>query len=318
MQTHIKCALSNLVVLAIYTTCVHAASTSNETVIKLNNEGVKKINSGDLKGAVSDFNEALKIQPDYDLAYQNKFIVYRKLKDYTSTIADFEKLQKNSSFASYPVNLEWIGEAYADQGVRRQKSGDISGALESFEKASLYSPDSSEYLHFRGVARQTAGDIKRGREDLELEKAISLNKKGVTKMNSGDLEGAIIDFGQALEIKPDYAAAYRNKFLAYHKMKAYATMIDSFETLSKNSKFKPDYIYLPFLGDAYADQGLSRQKSGDMAGALKSFEKANLYSPGMAEYLHYRGIAKRATGDTRGAKEDFEAEKQSFSLKSRD
>jgi Flp pilus assembly protein TadD len=95
-------------------------------------------------------------------------------------------------------------------------------------------------------------------------------------------------------------------------------MIADFEILQKLPSPDLELVSRPFIGDAFADQGLARHQSGDAAGALESFEKANLYSPGMAEYLHYRGLARQAVGDTKGANEDFETEKQSFRLKSRD
>jgi len=150
------------------------------------------------------------------------------------------------------------------------------------------------------------------------ETVIKLNNEGVKKINSGDYKGAVNCFSEAVKKAPDYDLGYYNRIIANHHLKNYATIIADFETLKKIPSGNPDLVYLPFIDDAYADQTLNRQKSGDMAGALKSLEKANLYSPGMAEYLHYRAVARQATGDSKGANEDLETEKQSFSLKSRD
>jgi tetratricopeptide (TPR) repeat protein len=136
-------------------------------------------------------------------------------------------------------------------------------------------------------------------------------------MLSGNLKGAVKDFSAALTIQPDYEIGYRNRLIAYYKMKDYKSTINDFETLQKMRSFDQNSVYLSEIGDAYAHQGLTRQKAGDIAGALESFDNANYYSPGTSEYLHYRGVAKKAAGDTDGANEDFELEKQSVSVKSR-
>ena len=136
-------------------------------------------------------------------------------------------------------------------------------------------------------------------------------------MNSGNLKGAVKDFNEALKIQPDYEVGYRNKFIAYYKMKNYKSMVDDFEALQEMRYFDPNSVYLSQIGDAYLHQGLIRQKAGDLPGALECFDKANIYSPGTAEFLHCRGVARKAAGDIQGAQEDFEMEKQSESIKSR-
>jgi tetratricopeptide (TPR) repeat protein len=170
LQLNITRALSNLMAFAICTTCAHAETAPSEEVVSLNNSGVKKMNSGNLKGAVRDFNEALKIQPDYSVGYRNKFITYYKMKNYKSMIDDFEALQEMNYFEPNSVYMSQIGDAYVHQGLTRQKAGDLPGALENFDKANMYAPGTAEFLHYRGVAKKAVGDIQGANEDFEMEK----------------------------------------------------------------------------------------------------------------------------------------------------
>jgi tetratricopeptide (TPR) repeat protein len=170
LEFKIKHALSNLIALALCTSCVYAEDAPHDDVVALNNAGVKKMNSGNLKGAVRDFNEALKIQPDYSVGYRNKFIAYYKMKNYKAMVDDFEALQEMRYFDPNSVYLSQIGDAYVHQGLTRQKAGDLPGALENFDKANIYSPGTSEFLHYRGVARKAAGDLEGANEDFEMEK----------------------------------------------------------------------------------------------------------------------------------------------------
>lgn len=150
-----------------------------------------------------------------------------------------------------------------------------------------------------------------------LEGVAALNNEGVKKLKARNYKGAVKDFNAALQIQPDYEIGIRNKFIAYDKMKDYEAMIKDFEDLQQMHFFNQNSVYMSQVGDAYAHQGLARQKAGDFQGALESFDKANICSPGIREYLHYRGVMRKATGDAEGAEVDFMLEKQSESLKSR-
>jgi len=170
LRLPIRRAMSYLVTLATCTTCAYAESPPQEEVVALNNAGAKKMHSGNLKGAVRDFNAALKIQPDYSVGYRNKLIAYYKMKNYKAMIQDFEALQQTQYFDQNSVYMSEIGDAYLHQGLERQKAGNLPGALESFDNANNYAPGTKEYLHARGVARKASGDSQGAQNDFEMEK----------------------------------------------------------------------------------------------------------------------------------------------------
>ena len=94
--------------------------------------------------------------------------------------------------------------------------GNHEKALEVIQNARELNPDDFNLLVDEAYAYYNSGDKNKFTELLE--KAISINPNdyvlnyniGVMKSEMGDIEGAIISYKKALELKPDYTDAYRN------------------------------------------------------------------------------------------------------------
>ena len=50
-----------------------------------------KYNRGDYTGAIADYDKAIKLNPDYALAYTNRGLAKAQLKQYSEAIADLDK-----------------------------------------------------------------------------------------------------------------------------------------------------------------------------------------------------------------------------------
>ena len=55
------------------------------------NRGIACKAKGDLDGAIKDYNEAIRIKPDYVLAYRGRGVAWDNKGDYRSAIADYQK-----------------------------------------------------------------------------------------------------------------------------------------------------------------------------------------------------------------------------------
>ncbi|MDB9394841.1 tetratricopeptide repeat protein, partial [Microcystis aeruginosa] len=86
----------------------------------------------------------------------------------------------------------------------------------------------------------------------------------------GDYQGAIADYNQAINIKPDYALAYNNRGNAKYDLGDYQGAIADY---NQAINIKPDYAL------AYYNRGIAKYDLGDYQGAIADYNQAaQLYS----------------------------------------
>ncbi|MTJ34967.1 tetratricopeptide repeat-containing serine protease family protein, partial [Dolichospermum sp. UHCC 0260] len=170
-----------------------------------NNRGAARYDLGDRQGAIADLNQALNINPNFAEVYKNRGVARAKLGDRQGAIADYNQaLSINPNFAN----------AYKNRGVARYELGDREGAIADYSQALNINPNFAEAYSNRGVTRSDSGDRQGAIADYN--QAISINpnfaeaysNRGVTRAKLGNKEGAIADYNQALNINPNFAEAY--------------------------------------------------------------------------------------------------------------
>ena len=109
----------------------------------------------DLGRAMHDYDEAIRLNPHYAHAFNNRGIVFLELGNMERAIADFDSaIHEESSYAN----------AFRNRGIARTQQRLFDLAIEDLEKAFELSPalgHGAEYalaLFGRGVARQRAGN----------------------------------------------------------------------------------------------------------------------------------------------------------------
>jgi tetratricopeptide (TPR) repeat protein len=79
------------------------------------------------KGAVADYSEALRINPNFAVAYYHRRNIRYRLGDNQGAVADYnEAVRINPNFA----------EVYTHRGNARDDLGDSQGALADYDRAS--------------------------------------------------------------------------------------------------------------------------------------------------------------------------------------
>jgi tetratricopeptide (TPR) repeat protein len=94
-------------------------------------QSVARILSGDLKGAIEDCNQAIRLNPNYALAYNNRGFARLLSGDLKEAIEDFtQALRIDPSLAI----------THNNRGLARFKIGDLKGAIEDFTQALRIDP----------------------------------------------------------------------------------------------------------------------------------------------------------------------------------
>ena len=85
--------------------------------------GNERYGKGDKRGAIENFNQALKLKPDFAEVYYNRGLARAELGDNLGAVEDFnEALLINPGYAA----------AYNNRGNARRESGDARGAIADY------------------------------------------------------------------------------------------------------------------------------------------------------------------------------------------
>lgn len=162
---------------------------------------------GNLQGAIAQYNEALKIEPDFTRGYLRRGEVHDVMGNFDAALADYDRvLQAEPTNAMAHNNRGWV---YYEQG----KNAD---ALTEFEKA---------------IA--TNGKL-----------AVAHNNRGWVKLQQKDTTAAMADFDGAINADPTFAKAYYNRALVHvMRGKREDAIKDYTALINVNNKDAQAYFY---------------------------------------------------------------------------
>ena len=139
--------------------------------------GNTKYDLGDYKGAIADYDTAIRLKPDLAEAYYNRGVAKQKLGQHVAAIADYDTT----------IRLEPdLATAYFNRGGAKRDLGQHVAAIADYDTTIRLKPDYANAYNHRGIAKRDLGQHL----------------------------AAIADFDTAIRLKPDYATAYSNRGIA--------------------------------------------------------------------------------------------------------
>ena len=168
--------------------------------------GVVYYDKNDYYKAISEFTEAIRLNPNYAEAYYKRGAAYGKKGDYDIAMSDFnDAIRLNPNYA----------EAYTGRCVAYTEKGDLNKAISDCNQAIRLNPKLAKtyYYYNRGNAYSKKGDYDRAISDyneairLKPNFAGAYYNRGVTYGKKGDYDKAIADYESALRIDPNYSDA---------------------------------------------------------------------------------------------------------------
>jgi tetratricopeptide (TPR) repeat protein len=133
--------------------------------------GINRDTSGDIKGAIEEYNQALLLHPDFAEVYYKRGISRYKLGDLKGAIKDYtQAINLNSNYAG----------VYNNRGFARHDFGDFKGAIEDFNQALSLNPNFPEAYQNRGITRNHLGDQQGAISDLQTAAQLFRQQKRIT------------------------------------------------------------------------------------------------------------------------------------------
>jgi serine/threonine-protein kinase len=240
-------------------TGIRSSETSAQDLLR---RGEDKSQNGDYTGAIEDFNQALRLDPNSADTYNNRGLVRYRLGDKPGAMADFNQaLRLNPNSA----------DTYNNRGSILAEQSDIKGAMADFDQALRLDPNLANAYNNRGVIRRRLGDTEGAIKDFNQALVIKDNyleaykNRGLARTDLGDIQGAMEDFNQAIWSDPNSADAYKNRGLARTSLGDAQGAIEDF-----NQALRLE----PNAADVYENRGVVYAKQGNKQAVLKDYQKA--------------------------------------------
>ncbi|GEM_PF-7100911 len=222
------------------------------------NRGVRLERQSNWQGAVAEYTEAIRLQPQFPLAYNNRGVAEAILGEYDRAIQDYsEAIKGDPEFA----------EAYNNRGVAYNDTGNYQNAIADFESAVILDKWQARYYANRGVSYYYLKNYQTAQQDFD--KAISLNSqvvvafrfRGLTRVERGEFDEALSDFDSAL-------------LVAEAKLQS-----------------SPDSaILLRQIAELYLDRGIVYHRLGNALLAQKDLQKARELDPSLEPRIAATGV----------------------------
>jgi len=233
--------------------------------------------NGQLDMALTKFEQALALKPDYSEVHYNLGVTLRELDKIKEAIKSYKKAIsiKNaypnahynlgnalSSLKQYDGAIKHLelaiifnprfAQAYNNLGLLYKKLGKNQEAGKNFDKALAIKPDYAEAANFRGVIFQKGGDLENAmkyyQKSLEINPNLvdAYNNIGLAEKELNKTNNAIKAFENALSINPNFASAYYNLSRFKHYTLSNEQIAKMQLLLSTDGISQSDLIYINF------------------------------------------------------------------------
>ena len=217
--------------------------------------GIQFAMQGDYAKAITDFTEALRLNPDLVGAYilrgrarvasaaqvsgveagfgglitsTPSQITEQQRQVYDQAIADF-----TSAIRLDPNNAV----AYRERGRAAMNKGDRDAAYADYNQALRLNPNDPRTYNNRGNVHRDRGNLDQALADfnqairLDSNYAVAYLNRGIAHRARGNLDQAIADYTQAIRLNPNYVNAYYNRGLVHRQKGDYARAIADWEAV---------------------------------------------------------------------------------------
>jgi tetratricopeptide (TPR) repeat protein/MinD-like ATPase involved in chromosome partitioning or flagellar assembly len=246
-------------------------------------EGDREAGLKNFDKAIEKYNQAINLDPSYELAYFGRGRVYLERKQLGEALADFDEVIK--------LNANYAG-AYVGRGDVYWQRRDLDNALTAYDRAIQLDPDLSDAYVDRG--KVFAEKDIRDKALADYNRAIQLSKdnplaflwRGTLYSASNDYGSAIDDFDHALNLKSDLSEANIKRADVLLKLGGARNNVQAIKDYSLALSRTPTYDPEPYL-----NRGVAYQNVHQYQPAIDDFEKARNLSQNKPEHSNINAEA---------------------------
>ena len=243
--------------------------------------------------AISDYNEALKLDPNNYIIYAERGRAYESKREYNKAIEDFTHAIKINS------NSPTI---YNDLGNTFSKTGEYDMAIANLNQAIKLDSKSPTLYNNRGMVYSRMGSIDKAITDytqaiqLDQEYTLAYFNRGFAYINKGNYDRAIADYTQVIKLNPNDGAAYHYLGSLYYLKNNIDNAITNF---TKSISIDPNHAIV------YIDRGRAYLDKTDYDKAIYDYTQAIHLEANDPETYFSRGIAYLGKNNNVQAINDF-------------
>ena len=299
------------------------------TALQWYERGVIRHLTGDLAGAIADYDESIRLRPDSVESWINRAVAKSDVKDYDGARWDCDEAIRLSPGGLMPLHnaaqialdrgdddtaLSYFGrmldiepanaDALSGRAEILDRRGNPAAAIREYDRILQATPDNVRVLTNRGLARVRAGQLRGGLDDYDRALLLdpdcyqALVNRCYARCDSGELAGALQDANEALRLKPRESEAH---YCRAHVESQAGDADSALRDVNAALSLDPAHILALTL------RGRLRFAIGDFSGAHSDLDAALKLDPGNADALNGRCAALMELGDLQGALSDADA-----------
>jgi len=299
----------------LYTSIVLTAQKTSYDFLAKGQEKMYSKKPADYKGAIKDFSEAIKIDPQMAEAYWERGNAYSMCLDYQNGINDF-----GSAISKYNSNdVEELSELYCNRGINYYKIHNDQQSLSDFEFAEKNGCTHGELFYTRSKIYLGQQNYKNAKEDLQKALPFFQNKKdnkiifeiyhdkSLCEYELHQIDLAVKSINKAIEIDPNNYECYMYRGI-YYLLKEYN--YKSLDDLNQAIKLKQNDIrslYVRgYLNYFYFENRIEAKKDFDK---IIEIDYNNTFKPLVYlcydNYSGYENLLKIAKENKQQQRRDF-------------
>lgn len=273
----------------------------NPTATNYNRRGILHLNIGkSIELAISDYDTALSIDPEYYKAHQNRGYCHWTQKQYQQAIDRCE-----SAIAINPACIAAIvcrERVWMEQGKLGKAEYEQTIAAHT-HAISLDAKNENAYLErgncwLRQDAFDKAIDDFKQAQEIAPENSVNWRHCGYAYWRKGDKSQALYHYGQSRRLNPYNELIYSERGQIQQEMQRHQEAVDDFDHAIQ---LNPD------VSDYWTKRAFSLMYLEGYEKVLASYENAVRLDPENAEALNGRGFVHERLGNQKQAQADFQA-----------